>query len=153
MNIKVPENVGGSDLRILPTTKPVYEGVVADMFLGKSGTGNPKVTVKYTITSEYDGPESKDKDFESTVGATVLETFSLQEQAIWRLNDFFKQVTGDRLPMGDFTEEEFAAMLKENLVGAELTLMLKTEITNKGNEMTVVEKREFIPRKKKGGKK
>jgi len=148
MKIKVPENVGGGDLRVLPVSEPTYEAVLEDIFLGKSGTGNPKATVKYIVTSEYEGKEAKAKDFESTIGATVLETFSLQEQAIWRLNDLFKQCTGERVPQGDFEEEEFLGMLKDAMVGTNFNLMLKNEEDNKGAMRTQVEKREAIVKKK-----
>lgn len=150
MNIKVPENVGESDLRMLPVTNPLYEAVIADAFLGKSGTGNPKLTVKYTVTSEYTGPEAKAKDFESTVGATVIETFSLQEQAIWKLNDLFKKVTGDRIPAGEMTEEQFLAAMKKALVGTKVTLLLKHGMSNKNEPRLEVEKLEVATKSKLG---
>uniref|UniRef100_A0A6M3IPY3 Uncharacterized protein n=1 Tax=viral metagenome TaxID=1070528 RepID=A0A6M3IPY3_9ZZZZ len=152
MQIRVPESLGGGDLRVLPVENPLYEADVADIFIGKSGTGNPKATVKYIVTSEYEGKEAKAKNFESTVGAVVLETFSLQEQAIWRLNDFFKQCTGDRLPQGDFAEEEFGGMLKDQCVGTSFHLILNNEADNKGVERTQVEKREKVEKKRLRGK-
>jgi len=151
MNIKVPENVGGSDLRMLPVTNPLYEAQLTDIFLGKSGTGNPKATVKFTVTSEYTGPEAKAKDFESTVGATIIETYSLQEQAIWKLNDLYKKVTGERLPAGEIPEEQFLAMLKKALVGANFSLILKWGKSNKNEDRLEIEKYEVIEKKKLGG--
>jgi len=151
MQVKVPESMGG-DLRILPTTNPLYEAEVADIFLGKSGTGNLKATVKYIITSEYEGPEAKAKNFESTIGATVLETFSLQEQAIWRLNTFFKQCTGERIPAGDFSEEDLGNMLKDGCIGTPFSLILKTEVDKNGNDRTAVDRRDKIEKKRRGKK-
>ncbi len=153
MNVRVPEKLGGGDLRVLPVTNPLYQGTIEDVFIGKSGTGNPKATVKYILTSEYEGPEAKAKDFESTIGAVVLETFSLQEQAIWRLNDLFKQCTDERIPQGDFTEEEFGDILKDALIGTDFNLFLKVEADNKGVDKTQVEQREKVVKKRLKGKK
>jgi len=153
MQIKVPETMGGGDVRVLPVTNPLYEAELADVFIGKSSTGNPKATVKYVLTSEYEGKEAKAKDFESTIGAVVLETFSLQEQAIWNLNDLFKQCTGERLPQGDFDEAEFGALLRDAMVGTAFHLLLKNEADNKGVEKTQVEKREKVEKKRLRGKK
>jgi len=104
MQIHVPEDLGG-DLRVIPDD--TYRATIADVFIGKSkSSGQPKATVKWTITSEYSGP-TEDEDYVTTVGETVLDTYSLQPQAIWRLNDTYKLLTNDRLPMGDYSDEEF----------------------------------------------
>lgn len=150
MNIKVPEEIGGSDLRLLPVTNPLYEAQLSDLFLGKSSTGGPKVTVKFTVTSEYTGPEAKERDFESTVGATVIDSFSLQEQAIWKLNDLYKTITGDRLPAGESSEEAFLAMLKKGMVGANVNLLLKYE-TYKGEDRLRIDKISVTEKKSKLG--
>jgi len=151
MNIKVPENVGEGDLRMLPVTNPLYEAQIADCFLGKSQANQPKLTVKYTITSEYDGPEAKAKGFEPTVGATVIESFSLQEQAIWKLNDLYKKVTGERIPAGETSEEAFLAAMKKVLVGTPVSLLLKHSKTPKGEDRLEVEKLEVTAKKSKLG--
>ena len=151
MNIKVPENVGSDALRMLPVTKPLYTAQLADIFLGKSGTGNPKVTIKFTVTSEYEGPEAKEKGFEPTLGATIIDTYSLQEQAIWRLNDLYKKVTGERIPAGESSEEAFLAMLKKALVGTNFNLLMKVGKTNKGDERMEIEKMEVLEKKSKLG--
>lgn len=152
MKISVPENVGGQDLRLLPVTNPLYEATISDAFLGKSQSGNPKLTVRYTVTSEYTGPEAKEKDFESTIGAPVIETFSLQEQAIWKLNDLFKKVTGDRIPAEEYDEEEFLNMIKKAIVGTKVTLLLKHGTSNKGEKRLEVDKLEVASGSKLGGK-
>ncbi len=151
MNVKVPQDIGGGDLRMLPVTNPLYEAQLSDIYLGKSGTGNPKATVKFIVTSDYEGPEAKAKDFEQTKGATILESYSLQEQAIWKLNDLFKKVTGERLPAGETTEEEFLNMLKKALVGTDFKLLMKIGKTNKGEERMEIEKMEVAEKRKKLG--
>jgi hypothetical protein len=131
MQVHVPEELGGS-LRVLP--EDTYDAVIQDMFLGVSKTGNPKLTVKWLVQSEYTG--EKDEDYISTVGENVLETYSLQPQALWNLNDLYKSVTGDRLPQGDYDEEEFLEMLKNALLGASMKIRLITD-----DNRSVVEER------------
>jgi len=131
MQIHVPEELGGS-LRILP--EDTYKAVIQDMFLGKSKSGNPKITVKWLIQSEYSG--EKDENYISTIGENVLETYSLQPQALWNLNDLYKSITKDRLPMGDYTEEEFLEMLKASLIGASMKIRIITD-----NDRSIVEER------------
>ena len=141
--VSVPESMGG-ELKVLPAG-PVF-ATIEDIFLGESATKNPKATVKYILTSEMDG--SKERDF-STIGEVVLESFSLQPQAMWRFNDLFKQATGERLPQGDYDKEEFEVMLKENLVGAEFELILEVGETDKGDPRTEVHSRSKVEKKKK----
>jgi hypothetical protein len=149
MKYVVPENVGGSDLRVLP--EDTYEAEVQDIFFGLSGTNNPKATIKLVVQSEYSG--RKDADFQTCVGETILETVSLQPQAMWKINDWYKGATGEpRIPEGEYDDQQFESMLKEALVGARFNVLVETKSTN-GNEMTVVKKFSAIQGKKVGGKK
>ena len=68
MQIHVPEDLGGK-LRALP--EDTYLAAIQDMFLGESRTGNPKLTVKWVVRSEYSGKHGK--DYVSTIGENVLE--------------------------------------------------------------------------------
>jgi hypothetical protein len=82
----------------------------------------------------------------SAIGESVLETFSLQPQAIFRLNDVYKEVTGERLPQGDYSEEDIEQMLNEALTGSEWNLALELQVPQDGSsteERTTVVKREF----------
>lgn len=137
MKIRVPENPGGA-LRTFEDD--TYDVAIMDMFHGQSKTGNAKLTVKYVIRSEYSGKHSK--TYKSTVGENVLETFSLQEQAIWNLNDLHKQVTGENLPQGDYDVEEFVQLIKDRLLGAEGRLDLVQD-SSTGNPRMVVRTRYF----------
>jgi len=137
MRIVVPDNLG-SDLRLLPPD--TYEGEIADLFIGESQTKQPKITIKYTLLSEYTG--KREKDFQSCIGETVLDTFSLQPQAIWRLNDLYKAATGERLPASQegFEKEEFEDMMKEALIGRRFSLLLDNEVVpTSGKEQTKVQ--------------
>lgn len=134
MRIIVPEDLGG-ELRVLNGTCHV---ILEKISFGKSRKNQPKVTFKYLIDQEMEGEEN-------TIGEAVLETFSLQPQALFKLNEVYIQVTGERLPMGEFSEEEFTQMLNETLTGREFNLYLEAQIPADGSsteERTTVVRRE-----------
>lgn len=133
MKVVVPKDLGGTLRNDLYGT---FEAVISDMFLGKSQAEQPKITARYTLKSEMEAPHEG-----STVGETVLESFSLQEQAIWKLNDLYKLITGDRLPQGDFELEEFFEKIKGACVGKELFLSLAIGKDNNNNDRVEVEKK------------
>lgn len=133
MKIIVPENVGG-DLKVLP--EGPCQAVVDRIIFGTSQTGNPKATVRWTVTSEM-----YPKDAPATsVGENVLDTYSLQSQALWRLNSLYKEATGNNLPQGDYTPEEFIDLIESELKGMEFNLILGTELSPEGDEQTRVQK-------------
>jgi len=145
IKISVPENVGG-ELRVLP--EDTYEAAIQDIFYGLSQSKQPKITVKWVIQSEYSG--TKDKDYQSTVGENVLEAYSLQPNALWKLNTLYKTITGDRLPQGDYEPDDFVQMLKDNLIGSEALIDVVTE-DMVGSDRSVV--RNIAPKPKKSSKK
>jgi len=140
MRIMVPEDIGG-ELRKL---EGVAVATLQSISFGKSKAGHPKATLKYILTEEMDGiPEGE----ASTVGETVLETFSLQPQSMWKLNDLYKSVMGERIPQGDYGQEEFEQMLNEALVGHHFNLVLELQIPSDGSSTdprTTVTSRTFI---------
>jgi len=141
MNIKVPEDLGG-ELRLLP--EGPARAVLEKIILGKSKKDKPKATFKYTITEEMDGVKEGEP---STIGETVLETYSLQEQSMWKINGTFKEVTSERIPQGDFTDAEFEAMLNEKLTGTEWTLMLEQKVPEDGSSTeprTTISSKELV---------
>jgi len=142
MKVIVPEEIGGGGLRLLPAG--VARATLEKIIMGKSKTGNPKATFRYTITDEMDGVAEGEP---STIGETVLETYSLQSQALFRLNDVYKEVTGERLPQGDFELEEFGEMLNDTLCGTEWDLLLEPQLPADGSsdkERTTVVKSSFV---------
>ena len=139
MRFVIPENMG-SDLRLLPAD--TYSAEISDIFLGKSQSGQPKATVKYTITSEFTG--KRGADFESTIGATTLETFSLQPQALFNINGLYKTANGTNIPQGDFDEEQFLQVLKDGLIGKQFNLQLGVGVSPSGNEKNDVLNRAAI---------
>lgn len=141
MKLTIPESIGG-DLRLLP--EDTYDVAIQDLFYGQSAAKQPKLTCKYVVRSECsDKKVTSEPKYISTIGENVLETFSLQPQALFNLNGFYKQVTGEGLPMGDFEMEEFVQLLKDTLVGAEGKLDLVQGVDLKGNARTEVSKRYF----------
>ena len=140
MQITVPEDIGG-DLRKM---EGVGNASLSQIIPGKSKAGKPKATIKWILTDELDGNAEGDA---STVGEPVLETFSLQPQALWKLNELYKQATGERIPQGDYDPDSFMSMLEEALVGKEFSLVLELVIPDDGSSTetrTEVTERTYI---------
>jgi len=135
MKITVPKDLGG-DLKVLPPGP--CKGAVEGISVGKSQTGQPKATVRWIVLSELYPKGDKEH---TSVGERVLDTFSLQEQALWNLNAFYKEATGENLPQGDYDEAEMQVILEDALKGSEFNLILGTEMTPDGEEQTRVQER------------
>lgn len=134
MKISVPKDLGG-ELKVLPegTCTAAIEGVS----IGKTREGKPKATVRYVCLTELypkDAPAS-------SIGERILETFSLQPQALWNINGFYKDATGESIPQGDYDDAEFQEILETGLKGTEWSLVLATELTPDGSEQTRVQTR------------
>ena len=126
--ISVPEDMGSS-LRLLPNG-PAH-AVLEKLILGTSKTSKqPKLTLQYVIDQDMDDiPDGEP----TTIGEKVLETCSLQPQALWKLNDIYKAATGERIPHGDFDTSEFVGMVTEALAGTEWNLMLEQKVPSDGS--------------------
>jgi hypothetical protein len=132
VQITVPEDVG-SDLRVLPegTYKMQLKNFIAKM----SQAGQPKLIARFVVQTEYEGKHPK--GYISTVGETVLEDYSLQPQALFKLNSLYQQATKSKLPQGDFSHEEFCEAMNNALQGIEVQADLYTD-TYTGEERTKV---------------
>ena len=133
MKISIPKDLGG-ELKVLPEgpCRAAIEGIS----LGKSKVDQPKATVRYVCLTEL-YPKGAP---ESSIGERILETFSLQSQALWRINDLYKEATGENLPQGDYEDAELQGILEEALKGTEWNLLLGNE-TYEGQEQTKVQER------------
>lgn len=128
VTVRVNEESLSSDLFILP--EDVYTAEISTIVPKEKSksSGLPLLWLSWVITSDPSEPINEDEypDLQgTTVGKKVLESYSLSENAIWRLNSLYKVVTGNNLPTGqDFSLEEFTEMMKEALVGfvAKITL-------------------------------
>ena len=147
MKFTLPENIGGG-LRLL---KGPCEATLEKLILGKSKAGFPKITARFIITD--DSKLERDTD-EPAMGETVLETYSLQPQALFSLEATFKEVTGesltslkDKSPKGDgeFEAEDFTALLTEALCGTDWDLILDTQppADGSGDERTFISAKSY----------
>ena len=143
MKYVVPVDIG-SYLRVLPID--TYDCEVKDVFYGESKEGKPKATLKLIVLSEFSG--KKDADFQSCIGETIIETMSLQPQAMFKVNDWYKGATGERIPAKPegYEKEEFEELLKNALIGTQFSVLIETD-TSQGDERTKVKK--FTPIQKK----
>ena len=122
----------------------IYDASIQDLYIGTSKAAQqPKVTIKWVVTSEYSGIEimtKKEKEKHiTTIGENVLETASLQPQAIWKLSGLWKEVTGEpKIPMGDYEVEELETILKEQLVGYACKIQVEPDLTQTPPRMSVV---------------
>lgn len=140
MKINVPEDVGSGELRLLPPG--VVRATLAKIMLGKSKANQPKATFKFILLEDMKVPFNEPP----TTGEVVLDTYSLQPQALFKLNDTYKKVTGERIPQGDFDMVEFEDMLNQSLIGTEWMLQLDNQIPTDGSsteERTVIVKKEL----------
>ena len=140
MKITIPESIGGELRKLEGPCKVVLDKIM----LGESKTRNPKATFRYTITEEMNCIKEGEP---SAIGENVLETFSLQPQALFRLNDVYKAVVGEKLPQGDYTDKDLEELLNESLTGSEWALVLELKIPEDGSsteERTTIVKKEFV---------
>lgn len=123
VQITVPDDLGG-DLRLLP--EETYEAEISSITVKEASTGNPICYINWVIRSEY--PGKKPKGFQSCIGEHVLDQYSLLPQSLWRINNLFKMVTGDKIPAGDYEDEAaFQALLEEALIGFEGRISIMTD--------------------------
>lgn len=120
MKIVVPDKMG-DDLRLIPAS--IYTATFKEAFVGTSQAKQPKMTVRWIITSE---PQDELAD-PPTTGETLLDSYSLQENSMWRFNKTFRALTGNNLPQQDFDENSFQAFVNETLVGTEAVLDVGVE--------------------------
>jgi len=125
--ISVPKDLGAGDLMVMSGTCTAQ---LAKIHYGTSQTGNPKATLEFVLTSEID-------DVNESMGAKVLENCSLLPQALWKLNDYYKQVVGEDIPQGDYSQEEFKEIIAD-IIGSDWSLELREAEDDKGNKRTEI---------------
>jgi len=135
VNIRISEDQLSSDLALMP--EDTYSAELTDITTKLSKSSQQPVSwFIWTVTSDPLEPIDEElfPDLQgSTVGKKVLDSYSLQENAIWRLNQIFKILTQENLPTDqDYSMEEFNEMLKERLVGSDVTMQLSIEEDNNG---------------------
>lgn len=142
MEIVIPEGLSSGEVVVLP--EGMARAMLDKIILGVSQAGKPKATFRYILTEEM---SEKMPDGSPTMGAVVLDTVSLQPQALFTLAGIYKQATKENLSeLGGktFSEEEFGAILNERLCGTEWNLILKQEIGQDGEPRTTIKKQTFV---------
>jgi len=120
MNITIPDNIDDG-LQKLP--EGLATVALEKIILGVSKANKPKATFRYVIIEEMENAS----EGKSTVGATILETYSLQPQALFNLARTYKEATKEALPQGDYSEEEFLALISQALCGSSWNVILTNE--------------------------
>ena len=77
----------------------------------------------------------------------MLETMSLQPQALFALAKTWKDATGENLPQGDYDEAGFSELLNSTLTGTEWDLLLVQEIPKGQTEIRTVIKKKTIAKR------
>ena len=132
--ISVPGDMGG-DLIIFP--EGAYNFVLKDIILGTSQAGKPKLTFRWICQSESENADDID-DYTSTIGETLLDSYSLQPQALFGLNNIYKQMTQEQLPQGDYEMSEFVELVKDALNGASARIIVEPDGAGERNNIVKV---------------
>ena len=135
--LSVPKDLGGD----LPLLEGTCTAALTKMYPGMSQANKPKLTLEFQILESMDGYED-----ELVIGSKVLENCSLQPQALWKLNDYFKAATGQDIPAGDYaTQEEFMEVINALLETKwKLLLTIGTIVGGSGGERTEVKKANYL---------
>jgi hypothetical protein len=141
MEIIIPETIESGELKILPAG-PAKLALTKMSCKASKTSGNPTIYAVFTVMEELaNNPEGAPP----TVGEKVMDTFSLQANAIWKLNDLYKAVMGDRIPMGTWsTEEEFMVIINDALLNTSWDAMLLVELDQEGKEKMKIDQLQYI---------
>jgi len=133
--IEVPSKMGG-DLR--NDLEGVAKAELIKLHWGKSQEGKPKVTIEFVLLEDIAGIAPP------TTGEKVLEACSLQSQALWKVNSYYKQIKEEDIPAGNMSMEEFRALIENTLIGTQWDLDLQIAPDNKGNPRTNVRTANYV---------
>lgn len=132
--IEVPKDMGG-DLR--NDMEGVVSGELSKLHWGTSKQNKPKVTMEFILTEDISGIDPP------TTGEKVLEACSLQSQALWKINGYYKQVKDEDIPAGNMSFDEFKGLIEDALIGTSWDLELQIGADEKGNARTQVHSAAF----------
>jgi hypothetical protein len=110
-----------------------YELAIENVSVRESRSGNPKLVVKWCVVND-----------DERAGAAIFEHYSLLPQALWKLNNLYRTVTGEKLPSGAFSIDEFISLMQEKLCGARFKAVVGETISENGNVSNEITEREFI---------
>jgi hypothetical protein len=130
--ISVPKDMGSGDLR--SDIVGLAKAELVKLHWGTSRANRPKVTIEFVILEDVPGIEPP------TTGEKVLESASLQPQALWKLNAYYKSATDEDIPEGDYSFVEFQEIIEKALLGTKWDLDLFTGQDDKQQPRTQVRK-------------
>jgi hypothetical protein len=133
--ITVPKDMGGA---LRNDLEGVCAATLTKLHWGVSQQKKPKVTIEFVLTQDIAGIEPP------TTGEKVLENCSLQPQAMWKINDYYKKVTGEDIPAGDVSYDQFKQMMEEVLLSTDWDLDLQIAPDDKGNPRTGVRTANYL---------
>lgn len=109
-----PESIAGP----APVPAAIYRAVVSGYKVGTSQNDNPKINVEFTIQNQ--GPDETVK----TIGRKVFDNWTLTEACFGMINTKFKSLTGNALPLGQFSVDEFANMITSQISNKECLIQV-----------------------------
>ncbi len=68
----------------------------------------------------------------------MLDSYSLQPQALFGLNNIYKQMTQEQLPQGDYEMSEFVELVKDALNGASARIIVEPDGAGERNNIVKV---------------
>lgn len=130
--IQVPKDIGQGNLR--SDIMGVCRAELTKMHWGTSRQQKPKVTIEFILTEDVEGLEPP------TTGEKVLEACSLQPQALWKLNQYYKGATEEDIPSQEYTMQSFQDLIEGALIGSKWDLDLTIGADDKGEPRTQIRK-------------
>ncbi len=127
--ISVPKDMGGE---IRDDIQGVCKAELTKLHWGQSKQNKPKVTMEFILQEDILGIEPP------TTGEKILEACSLQSQALWKLNGYYKESQKQDIPSKEYTVEEFQELIENALLGSVWDLELMIGEDDKGNPRTQV---------------
>lgn len=116
INIPKPE-----DLLPKPVSAGVYQANVTGTNVKQTQKGDPMISVEYTITSQGADPEEK------TIGRKVFDNLIINEQSLWKIAIVVKALTGQDLPTGQMSVDEFINLITSAIQGKSCLIRVDTE--------------------------
>jgi hypothetical protein len=121
MKIHVPKGLGPQ-----PVPGGSYRARISKVELGVTkSSGKDMINFEYTILSNGPGGET-------TIGRKVFDNPVVQENTMWRINIPFQACTGEELPEGDYSIDEFFMIIKNSCLNKEVIVDVAVEIIKEG---------------------
>lgn len=144
--IHIPENQDFSGFRTLPDGPAVI--MLEKMKAGLSKKKQPMITATFVVVEEM---ANANPDEPETVGAKVVEFYSLQENAQFKIIQDYKEVAKENMPHGDYqTAQDLLDVIAPVMEGSEWDAILENEYVPKeeGEDLSSLDDEELEKRKR-----